>query len=84
VKPLSTLRARGAACVAVTFDRAAFALAGRNAEQKRRGLPPEEPDADEEQESAQQLRALGHALAEFDVKLHVVRPGRPLGELLVG
>jgi uncharacterized protein (DUF58 family) len=84
VKPLSTLRARGVACVAVTFDRAAFALYGRNTELRSRGLPPMEPDPDEQQDSGQQLRALRHALAEFDVDLHLVRPGRPLGELLVG
>jgi uncharacterized protein (DUF58 family) len=84
VKPLSTLRARGVACVAVTFDRAAFVAYDRNAERRRRGLPPEPLDPEEQQESGQQLRALRHALAEFDVGLHVVRPGRPLGELLVG
>lgn len=84
VKPLSTLRARGVACVAIVFDRAAFVLYGRNTELRSRGLPPEEPDPEVQQESSQQLRALRHALAEFDVKLHLVRPGRPLGELLVG
>jgi uncharacterized protein (DUF58 family) len=84
VKPLSTLKARGVACVAVGFDRAAFALHGRNAELRSRGLARVEPDPEEQQESAQQLRALRHALAEFDVTLHVVLPGRPLGEILVG
>src|SRR5439155_1750389 len=33
---------------------------------------------------AQHLRALRHALAEFDVTLHVVQPAKPLSELLVG
>jgi len=84
VKPLSTLRARGVACVTVAFDRAAFIAYDQNAERRRRGQPPEPLDPEVQQESAQQLRALRHALAEFDVGLHVVRPGRPLGELLVG
>ncbi|HEX8026341.1 MAG TPA: DUF58 domain-containing protein, partial [Candidatus Limnocylindrales bacterium] len=84
VKPLSTLRARGVACVAVTFDRAAFVAYDKNTERRRRGLPAEPLDAEEQQAAAQQLRALRHALAEFDVGLHVVKPGRPLGELLVG
>jgi len=84
VKPLSTLRARGVACVTVAFDRAAFIAYDQNAERRRRGQPPEPLDPEVQQESALQLRALRHALAEFDVGLHVVRPGRPLGELLVG
>ncbi len=84
VKPLSTLRARGVACVAVGFDRGAFERYTRDAELRRRGLPPAERDVEAEQAERQQLRALRHALAEFDVALHVVVPARNLGELLVG
>ena len=84
VKPLSTLRARGVACVAVGFDRGAFERFARDTELRRRGLPPAERDVEAEQAGRQHLRALRHALAEFDVSLHVVVPGRPLGELLVG
>jgi uncharacterized protein (DUF58 family) len=84
VKPLSTLRARGVACVAVGFDRGAFERFARDGELRRRGLPPADRDLDAEQYDRQQLRALRHALAEFDVTLHVIVPAKPLGELLVG
>jgi uncharacterized protein (DUF58 family) len=84
VKPLSTLRARGVACVVVTFDQAAYRRHARDMDLRLRGLPPEAPDAEAERESAKQLRALRHALAEFDVTLHVIRPAKPLAELLVG
>ena len=84
VKPLSTLRARGVACVAVGFDTGAFERYARDAELRRQGLPPAERDVEAEQAQRQQLRALRHSLAEFDVTLHVVVPGRPLAELLVG
>jgi uncharacterized protein (DUF58 family) len=84
VKPLSTLRARGVACVVVSFDHVAFERHARDTDLRLRGIPPEPPDPEEERESQQQLRALRHALAEFDVTLHVVRPAKPLGELLVG
>jgi hypothetical protein len=54
----------------------------------RKGLPPD-PEAAEEDEAevaarGQATRALRHALAEFDVKVHTIVPARPLGELLVG
>jgi uncharacterized protein (DUF58 family) len=84
VKPLSTLRARGVACVVVTFDQAAYRRHAHDMDLRLRGLPPEAPDAEAERESAKQLRALRHALAEFDVTLHVIRPAKPLAELLVG
>jgi uncharacterized protein (DUF58 family) len=84
VKPLSTLRARGVACVVVTFDQAAYRRHARDMDLRLRGLPPEAPDAEVERDSAKQLRALRHALAEFDVTLHVIRPAKPLAELLVG
>jgi uncharacterized protein (DUF58 family) len=84
VKPLSTLRARGVACVVVSFDRVAFERHARDTDLRLRGIAPEPPDPEEQRESQRQLRALRHALAEFDVTLHVVRPAKPLGELLVG
>jgi uncharacterized protein (DUF58 family) len=88
VKPLSTLRARGVACVVVSFDVGAFARWARVEDRRRKGLPPD-PEAEVEDraraaEREQAGRALRHALAEFDVPVHTVVPGRPLGELLVG
>ncbi len=83
VKPLSTLRARGVACVVVWLDPGAYEAFARE-ERIRRGST-EEPE-DEEATSAreQAARALRHALAEFDMPMHTVVPARPLGELLVG
>jgi uncharacterized protein (DUF58 family) len=88
VKPLSALRARGVACVVVTFDVGAFARFEAVEARLRKGLPPD-PEAVEEDEAevaarGQATRALRHALAEFDVKVHTIVPARPLGELLVG
>ena len=43
---------------------------------------PEEPDPVAAAAQAQRVRALRHALSEFDVALYTARPGRPLGEVL--
>jgi hypothetical protein len=83
VKPLSTLRARGVACVVVSFDVGAYASFARDLELRRRGRPAEPEDAGAADHRRQQQRALRHALAEFDIDVHLVSPGRALGELLV-
>jgi uncharacterized protein (DUF58 family) len=82
VKPLSTLRSRGVACVVVSFDVGAYDRWTRDEELRRRGLPAEPQDTPAEAARQQQARALRHALAEFDIELHTVVPSRPLGELL--
>ena len=84
VKPLSTLRARGVSCVVVTFDVDAFDRYPHDEALRRRGLPPEPGDPELTASRQQAQRALRHALAEFDVRMHTVTPGRPLGALLVG
>jgi uncharacterized protein (DUF58 family) len=83
VKPLSALRSRGVGCVAVIFDLAAFEQHLR-AEDERHGRPVPPPDPEAAAAAAQRLRLIRHALAEFDVAVHVVAPVRPLGEQLVG
>jgi uncharacterized protein (DUF58 family) len=83
VKPLSTIRARGVACVVVSFDPGAYERFARDEELRRRGLPAEPEDPEAEAERKQRMRALRHALAEFDVALYTVTPARPLGEVLV-
>jgi uncharacterized protein (DUF58 family) len=83
VKPLSTLRSRGVACVVISFDIGAYDRYSRDDELRRRGLPPEPEDPNVESGREQQVRALHHALAEFDIELHTVTPGRPLAGLLV-
>jgi uncharacterized protein (DUF58 family) len=84
VKPLSTLRSRGVACVVVSFDVGAYARYETDHQARLLGLPAVDPDPDSTAERRQQERALRHALAEFDITLHTVTPARPLGELLVG
>jgi uncharacterized protein (DUF58 family) len=82
VKPLSTLRSRGVACVVVSFDVGAYARYANDLELRRRGRPVEPDDDATNERRLQQQRALGHALAEFDIDLYTVTPGRALGELL--
>jgi uncharacterized protein (DUF58 family) len=84
VKPLSTLRARGVACVVVSFDVDAFEHFADDDARRRHGLEPAAHDAEVAKRRHQEARALRHALAEFDVTMHTVVPGRPLGELLAG
>ncbi len=84
VRPLATLRSRGVGCVAITFDIEAFDRLTREEEAKARGLPVAEADADLVEARAKRARALRHALAEYELKSHVVGPRTPLGEVLVG
>ncbi|MBI2777118.1 MAG: DUF58 domain-containing protein [Chloroflexi bacterium] len=84
VKPLAALRTRGVGCVVVSFDVADFERFARDEDRRLRGLPSEVPDPVEEASRNQRVRALRHALSEFDVTVHTVRPARPLGELLAG
>jgi uncharacterized protein (DUF58 family) len=84
VKPLSALRARGVGCVVVSFDIAEFERYFHDEELRQLGLPPEPADPIVEAAQAQRVRALRHALSEFEVEVHAVRPGRPLAEALAG
>ncbi len=78
VRPLATLRSRGVACVVVWLDPSAFERFAAG----RAGRPGPNPAAAEH--AAQRARALRHALAEYDLPVRIVTPGRPLGEVLVG
>ncbi|HEX5590426.1 MAG TPA: DUF58 domain-containing protein [Candidatus Limnocylindrales bacterium] len=84
VKPLAALRARGVGCVVISFDVAEFERYARDEELRLRGLPPEAPDSVVEASRAQRVRALRHALSEFDVQVHTALPARALGETLAG
>ncbi|HEU4672222.1 MAG TPA: DUF58 domain-containing protein [Candidatus Limnocylindrales bacterium] len=81
VRPLATLRARGVACVVIWLDAAAFEQHGATARARPTDAAQAEPAA---QEAARRARALRHALAEYDLPVKVVTPGRPLAEVLVG
>ncbi|MFL5680726.1 MAG: DUF58 domain-containing protein [Chloroflexota bacterium] len=82
VRPLATLRSRGVGSVAITLDAAAFDRVAADDDQRLAGLPPYEPDAAAEAARAQRVRALRHALAEYELRTYTVTPGRTLGEVL--
>jgi uncharacterized protein (DUF58 family) len=81
VRPIAALRTRGIGSVVVTVDAAAAEQIERS-ERERGGEPltPRDPAADEQR--AQRSRALRHALAEYELRVHQVIPGGPLAEAL--
>jgi uncharacterized protein (DUF58 family) len=81
VRPLAALRSRGVACVVVTPDAQAYARYEAEARaQQSGGEVPSDPVADEA--TAKRRRALHHALAEYELRVHPITPNRPLGEIL--
>ncbi len=81
VRPLFSLRNRGVACVVVTVDAAAYERFAADAAAAG-GEPRSEPDPAADALAVKRSRALQHALAEYELRSHVITPGRPLGELL--
>jgi hypothetical protein len=83
IRPLAAFRGRGVATVVVALDGAAFDAHVR-ADRERRGelVAPRDPSHDEA--AAKRARALRHALAEYELKVHSVLPRQALGEALVG
>jgi uncharacterized protein (DUF58 family) len=81
VRPIAALRTRGIGSVVVTVD-AAAAERIEWSERERTGerVLPRDPAADEQR--AQRARALRHALAEYELRLHQVTPGSPIAEAL--
>jgi uncharacterized protein (DUF58 family) len=84
VRPLATLRSRGVASVAVTLDAAAFDRAAADADRHEAGLRPGDPNSDESEARAKRVRALRHALAEYELPSYAITPGRHLAEVFVG
>jgi uncharacterized protein (DUF58 family) len=78
IRPIGALRPRGIATVVVAVDGAAFDRVART-ERERLGeqLPPLDPAVEEAR--AQRARALRHALAEYELRVHTVLPGQALG-----
>jgi uncharacterized protein (DUF58 family) len=76
VPPLASLRGSGMAPVACLID------TGAQLSLSPGSLPT--PSQPSQVDAAQAARAIVHVLAEHDVHTHVVRPGIPLGEQLVG
>ena len=81
VRPIAALRTRGIGTVVVTLDAPAADALDR-AHRARLGEAVVEPDQRVVEQRAQRARALRHALAEFELKVHALTPGRPLSETL--
>jgi uncharacterized protein (DUF58 family) len=82
IRPLASLRTRGIGCVVVLADAPAFAHAEAEARAEAGGGDVRVDPASEET-AAKRRRALNHALAEYELKAHTIRPHQPLGEILV-
>ena len=83
VRPIAALRSRGIASVVVTLDAAAAERLARD-ERRRAGESVVEPSAEAEEQRAKRTRALRHALAEYELRVHSLTPGRSLAEALAG
>jgi uncharacterized protein (DUF58 family) len=83
VRPIAALRSRGIGSVVVTLDAAAADALDR-AQRARSGEAVIEPDRQTVEQRAQRARAVRHALAEYELKVHALTPGRPLAETLAG
>jgi uncharacterized protein (DUF58 family) len=81
VRPIAALRSRGIASVVVTLDADAADRHDR-AERARAGESVVEPDKAVSEQRAQRTRALRHALAEYELNVHVLTPGRSIAETL--
>jgi uncharacterized protein (DUF58 family) len=81
VRPIAALRSRGIGSVVVTLDAAAADRLDR-AERARQGERVVPLDAASEEQRAQRARALRHALAEYELRVHQVTPGASLAEAL--
>jgi uncharacterized protein (DUF58 family) len=82
VKPLANLKSRGVACVVVSMDMPSFERRIQEEAARKAGLGAIESPLPEPTATAQQWRALHHALAEFDIKVYRVGPTQPLAEAL--
>jgi len=82
VKPLAALRSRGVACVVISLDIPAFERREQEEAARKAGSLAAEAPLAEATSTAQQWRALRHALAEFDIAVYRVGPTTPLSEAL--
>jgi uncharacterized protein (DUF58 family) len=79
VRPIAALRSRGIGSVVVTLDALAADQLDR-AERARAGEAVGELDPAFVDQRAQRARAIRHALAEYELKVHSLVPGRALAE----
>ena len=81
VRPLAALRTRGVACVVVTVDAPAYAKLAAEALAASTGETVA-PDTEADEMAAKRVRALRHALAEYELRSYSITPGVALGEVL--
>jgi uncharacterized protein (DUF58 family) len=81
VRPIAALRSRGIGAVVITIDAAAAERIER-AERQPRAERLGASDQAVEEQRAQRTRALRHALAEYELRVHHVVPGTSLVEAL--
>jgi uncharacterized protein (DUF58 family) len=81
VRPLAALRTRGVACVVVTVDAPAYAKVAADALAASTGETVV-PDTEADEMAAKRMRALRHALAEYELRSYTITPGKALGEVL--
>jgi uncharacterized protein (DUF58 family) len=81
VRPIAALRSRGIGAVVITIDAAAAERIER-AERQSRADRLGAADQAVEDQRAQRTRALRHALAEYELRVHHVVPGTSLVEAL--
>jgi uncharacterized protein (DUF58 family) len=81
IRPLTSLRARGVACVVVLLDAPSFALPPGQARPTEGAEEADGPDP-EQAEAIQAMRALRHQLAEYDLRTVVVHADERLSEAL--
>jgi uncharacterized protein (DUF58 family) len=81
VRPMAAFRSRGIGSVVVTLDATAADRLDR-VERARAGETVGEPDRTATEQRAQRARALRHALAEYELKVHSLTPGRSIPESL--
>ncbi|MFL5674642.1 MAG: DUF58 domain-containing protein [Chloroflexota bacterium] len=81
VRPLAALRTRGVGCVVVTVDAPAFAKVVPTSPTGPTGEAVE-PDTEADELAAKRMRALRHALAEYELRSYTITPGKALGEVL--
>ena len=83
VRPMAALRTRGIGSVVVTVDALAADQLERS-ERERAGEKVNEQDPGLLDERAKRARAIRHALAEYELKVHSLTPGRSIAEGLGG
>src|SRR6476646_8431679 len=79
VRPIAALRSRGIGSVVVTLDALGADQLDR-AQRARSGEAVGEQDPAYVDQRAQRVRAIRHALAEYELKVHSLTPGHSLAE----